>query len=653
VSSHPTSDRIPGDVHATWSPAFGPDGHCVACVSDRGGEPQVWLPGSAGHAWQLLPAPLHRVVTVAAAPHEPWLAVVTESEGSSCHQIWVVQPDGGGLRLVAGDAVTTADLGAGPWRGWSADGRVMVTETRELSTAMLIEPDSGRREVVSSGPLQWFADLSDDGSLALLRRGGRDARRLVVLERTTGAEVPVDTGHGPGSGSGSVENGVLTGHGHQVVVRTDVGRDLAALVAVTPGEPPHVLAERPDAELQSATVAPGRRDVCLLWNVRGGLSALSVLDLTTRQLRTIEPLPRPVVDECRLDRTGRRLLLTAESWSAPRGVWSCDLDGGSFRYVSNRETPVVHASPGAGPALVRVRDLTEPELIEFTATDGTALTGWLYPLAGPPPWPTLIYLHGGPEAQERPVYNSLFQSLAAAGIAVCAPNVRGSSGFGRGFRNADNGAQRWAAIDDVAVCVRHLVATGQADPGAVGVMGRSYGGYLTLAALVWHPELFAVGVDVCGMADFHTFFRDSEPWIAQAAITKYGDPIADADLLRDLSPIHLIDRVRAPLMVVHGAHDTNVPLGEAEQVVAALQHFGVPHDYLLFPGEGHELFGTANRVVFVRRVVDWVSRHLSMHGEVESSPPGHGSLEHDPTAQPAASRPLIAASERGPAELRM
>jgi dienelactone hydrolase len=642
VSAHPTPERIPGDVYATWSPAFGPDGHCVACVSDRSGEPQVWLPGSAGQEWQLLPAPLHRVVTVAAAPHDPWLAVVTESAGSSCHQIWVVRLDGSGLLLVAGDAATTADLGAGPWRGWSADGRVMVTETREVSTAMLVEPDSGRREVVSSGPLQWFADLSDDGNLALLRRGGRDARRLTVLERATGIETPVDTGPGPGSD----ENGFFTGPGLEVVVRTDVGRDLAALVAVTPNEASQVLAARGDAELQAATVAPGRRTVCLLWNVRGGLSALSLLDLTTRQSRTIESLPRPVVDECRLDRTGQRLLLTAENWSTPRGIWSCDLDHGSFDYVDHGQTPVVHASPGAGPALVRVRDLTEPELIEFQATDGTSLTGWLYPLADLPPWPMLIYLHGGPESQERPVYNSLFQSLAAAGIAVFAPNVRGSSGFGREFRNADNGAQRWAAIDDVAVSVRQLVSTGHADLGTVAVMGRSYGGYLTLAALIRHPELFAVGVDVCGMADFHTFFRDSEPWISQAAIPKYGDPIADAGLLRELSPIHRIDRVRAPLMVVHGAHDTNVPLAQADQLVAALARHGLPHDFLLFPDEGHDLFGTANRVVFVRRVVDWVSRHLAARGTIESSPPADTS-SNGQTLHRAGSRRLVAESERG------
>ena len=131
-------------------------------------------------------------------------------------------------------------------------------------------------------------------------------------------------------------------------------------------------------------------------------------------------------------------------------------------------------------------------------------------------------------------------------------------------------------------------------------MGRSYGGYLTLAALVEHPELFAAGVDVCGMADFATFYAHTEPWIAAAAVAEYGDPVRDADLLRALSPIHRIDRLTAPLLVVHGADDTNVPVEEAEQVVAALAARGVEHEYLLFEGEGHELLATPNRVAFVR-----------------------------------------------------
>jgi dipeptidyl aminopeptidase/acylaminoacyl peptidase len=244
--------------------------------------------------------------------------------------------------------------------------------------------------------------------------------------------------------------------------------------------------------------------------------------------------------------------------------------------------------------------------------DGLDLTGWLYrPPGAVGPGPAVIHLHGGPEAQERPAFNPLFQELAESGIAVFAPNVRGSSGFGHGFVNADNLDKRWGAIADVAACAHYLFDRGIAERGRLACAGRSYGGYLTLAALVFHPDLFAAGVDVCGMADFHTFYAHTEPWIAIAAYSKYGHPERDAELLRSLSPIHRFDALRAPLLVVHGETDSNVPLEEAEQVVSAARARGLPVEFLLFREEGHELLRVQNKRAFVERTAQWLAAWLA------------------------------------------
>jgi dipeptidyl aminopeptidase/acylaminoacyl peptidase len=250
-------------------------------------------------------------------------------------------------------------------------------------------------------------------------------------------------------------------------------------------------------------------------------------------------------------------------------------------------------------------------LHRWRARDGLTLSGWLYRPAGAlGAVPTLVWLHGGPEAQERPTFNPLYQALLSYGVAVFAPNVRGSSGFGRRFVNADVHHRRFAAIDDVADVVGYLVDAGLADPSSIGCGGRSYGGYLTVAAMVKYPTLFRVGVDVCGITNFETFFAHTEPWIAAAAVSKYGDPRRDAELLRELSPIHRIGQLRAPLLVVHGAHDSNVPPIEAEQLVAALRDRGASPGYLVLLEEGHEILGAHDRAVFVREVVHWLIRHL-------------------------------------------
>jgi dipeptidyl aminopeptidase/acylaminoacyl peptidase len=459
-----------------------------------------------------------------------------------------------------------------------------------------------------------------------LRLGPRGARSLALVDAVGDAVVDTD---GPrpdqawrrvdvGPEPGSVDVACLSSDGRRVYARSDRGRELAALVAVDlGGGPPQILAERADGELQDVVLSADGGTAVLLWNVGGGCSAATLLDLATRREEPVEPLPRAVVDECRL--SSGRLLLTAEDWADPRGVWSLDLASAVATPLSSPADGSVRASRGASTSVAEIEDLTRPELRRLRSPDGLELTGWLYRPAGPAPWPTVVHLHGGPEAQERPVYNSLFQSLVAAGVAVFAPNVRGSSGSGRSFLHADDREQRFGAIADVAACVGHLVESGIADPRRIGCMGRSYGGYLTLAALVEHPELFAVGVDVCGMADFATFYAATEPWIAAAAVAEYGDPTHDGELLRALSPIHRIGRLRAPLLVVHGGQDTNVPVEESEQVVAALAARGIEHRYLLFPGEGHELLATPNRVAFVQATVEWVTRHLGPGGAEDRS----------------------------------
>lgn len=613
-----TAHDVPEDVYASWSASVAPDGARVAFVSDRTGEPRVWIEGPEPGRLVMPAGVPPRVSTVAWSPDGAWLACEVAAAGASRRELWVVRPDGTDALLVAGDEGRTADLGDGSWHGWTAGGRLMVTESEGVvSTCFLLDPGTARREVLLAEPLVALVDVDRAGENALLRVGPRGARHLELLRIAGGARRRLVTGPGPGN----VEVAALTPDGAAVLAVSDAGRDRAALVRVpvdaapAGGEQdprPAVLAAHPQAEVEDVVVSWDGDRAVVLWNVHGGTSRVSLLDLRDGGVGEVPQLPRTVVDDCRFRPDGKGLVLTAESWADPRGVWAVDLVSGAAEPLSSPARGALTASKGASTPGIEIEDLTRPVLVRFPARDGTELSGWLYRPAGPGPWPATLWLHGGPESQERPVYNSLFQSLVAAGVAVFAANVRGSSGFGRAFLEADDRERRFAAIDDVADCAQHLVSAGIAERGRIGCAGRSYGGWLTLAALTWYPELFGVGVDVCGMADFATFYRHTEPWIAAAAVAEYGHPEHDAQLLASLSPIHRIDRLRAPLLVVHGADDTNVPVEEAEQVVAALAERGVAHRYLLFPGEGHELMLTPNRVTFVQTTVAWIAEHLGV-----------------------------------------
>jgi dipeptidyl aminopeptidase/acylaminoacyl peptidase len=154
------------------------------------------------------------------------------------------------------------------------------------------------------------------------------------------------------------------------------------------------------------------------------------------------------------------------------------------------------------------------------------------------------------------------------------------------------------------------VGAGISEPGRIGAHGWSYGGYLTLVALTRWPGLFAAGVTGAGMSDLRTFFAGTEPWMAAASVTEYGDPVADRDLLTALSPMTDLERLTSPVLFVHGDRDTNVPVAESVQAHQALQDLGAPSELLLLPGEGHTIVGRDHLVELSERVAAWFDRWL-------------------------------------------
>ncbi|MFI7468779.1 S9 family peptidase [Nonomuraea sp. NPDC049646] len=579
-----------------WScrrPALAPDNSAVAFVSDQDGVPRVWVQplGEDLDAWPV-DTGHHPVVDVSWGPTGEHLAVLVAPGGGEHTQVWTVGPHGGELRPLAVPPHGSAALVRWTGRGES----VLVAETSAagLTRAELADAVTGARQVIAVGELLWPAAVSRDHARMLLRRGPRGLRRMYAADAVPGHPPGGERDLLPGL-PGSTDQGALSPDGEIAYLVSDAGRDRAALLAVRRNAYPVVLAERPDAELDRfALSADGRRGV-LLWNEHGR-SALDVVELPAAHVRTLPPPPADVITSVRVAWDGGTAVLAAESPEEPSHVLLCDLTSGTYRYAA-----------GAG----RLPVATGAELLRFPARDGLELAAWLYrPAHVHGPAPFVVSLHGGPEDQERPTFNPLYQNLLAAGIGVLAPNVRGSGGYGRAFRQADDLALRFRAVEDVADCAAALVRTGAADPSRLACMGWSYGGYLTLAALVTHPHLFRAGVNMSGIADFATFYARTEPWIAAAAVSEYGHPETDRDLLHALSPLRSFDRLAAPLLVVHGTQDTNVPVHEARQAFGAARARGVPCDLLLFEDEGHEIRNRANRISLVSKVLNWLDEHL-------------------------------------------
>lgn len=607
----------------SWGPTMTRNARRVAFVSDRHGTPEVFVQDVvvAGE----LPEPTRirlsddPVIRVTWSSDGEWLAVAIATDGGVKQQVWVVRPDGSDAAQVAGSRSQHAELGP-----WSRSGhRVVITlpstEADQPARSYLVDPVSGDRDDLAVGELIHILDLSVEERLVVLRDGQRGQEFVVVVDRLTDESRALLSDQPDGSAEIAFLRPAPASETSPLVayVATESGMPRRGLIAQPVG--PHgwrgrtrPLTERADAELESLDADDAGRTLLLGWNV-DGRSELELVNTHDASRTPVPDLPGYVVTDPVLSRDGRSVILAVEGPARPRELWRLDTNALTWSRVTG--VPELPDVP-----------LVEPTLERFAARDGLEITGWLYraveptvPPAGaddatgtvpPGPRAALVHLHGGPESQERPTFSPQHQALAAAGVTVFAPNIRGSSGYGRDFVHADDLGLRWNALADVVDCARFLVSNGYADRSRVAVEGRSYGGYATLASLAFTPDVFAAGVAVCGMSDFATFYRDTEPWIAAAAATKYGHPVDDAELLEALSPMRAIGDVTAPLLVVHGELDTNVPVGEAHQVVAALRARSHDVSYLELEGEGHEYRRASSRARLVRQMVEFVADRL-------------------------------------------
>ncbi len=609
--THPDRPATDPDRHPTYSdwlaaptvtsPAQSPEGGTLAYVSDADGLPRLWLAPKGGSAGPVQTGP-DQVRAVSWSPDGQWLCLLTAPAGGERTRVRALRPDGSDQRVIAGTPTGAAVLGR-----WQPGGHVVglaetsADEPGELA-AFAMDVETGRRRFLARGVAAAAAAFSHDGRYAVVRVGRRAHRRLLLVDLRAGERTELLRGNA------TVADACFAPDDRTIYLHSDAGREFAALLAA-----PRIAAGYPDAaevvlardgvELECWALDPTGRAAAVVWNV-DGCSELELVELDGGARRAVR-FDAQVVTGCGFAYDGSALVLAVESAAEPAHVLRLPLRASDppRPRSTQRLVPAVPPWPLDTP--------TRPTLHRWSARDGLELTGWLYrPPRAADRAATLVWLHGGPEAQHRPTFDPLFQALLDGGIAVFAPNVRGSSGYGHRFVDADNLDRRFAAIDDVESTAEFLVSRGLADPARLACGGRSYGGWLTLAVLLRAPGLFRVGVDVCGITDFATFYAHTEPWIAAAATGEYGDPQLDAALLRDLSPLHRIAALTVPLLVVHGAHDTNVPLVEALQVVAALRVAGTPPRLLQFDDEGHELRGRANRAEFVAEVRQWLTHHL-------------------------------------------
>ncbi len=376
---------------------------------------------------------------------------------------------------------------------------------------------------------------------------------------------------------------------------TDVGRSFVGIARGTPdGSWEHAIEPGWDA---GVAIDWTGRHLLVVWN-EDGITRAELRDPVTLEVTTVVPLPGDgVAGGFRFSKDGRWLAFSYSSPRVPGDAWRYDTDTHTLQRLTT------------SPCDVDADTFVDAELVRFPSFDGRDIPAFVFRpevtggsaagsdgSADAAPLPVVVVIHGGPESQYRPSFAPLTQYLVAHGFAVVAPNVRGSTGYGREYQHLDDVDKRLDSVHDLAALHDWLGSQPDLDADRAALYGGSYGGYMVLAGLAFQPERWAAGVDIVGMSDLVTFLENTSEWRRAFREREYGSLAEDRELLRELSPITHVEHMRAPLFIIHGANDPRVPLGEAEQIHRVLIDRGVRCELLVYDDEGHGLSKLANRI---------------------------------------------------------
>lgn len=228
--------------------------------------------------------------------------------------------------------------------------------------------------------------------------------------------------------------------------------------------------------------------------------------------------------------------------------------------------------------------------------------------------PVVVHFHGGPEGQSTPGFSTMAQAFVNEGFIFVEPNVRGSDGYGKKWIDMDNGPLRENVISDIedaSIWIKKHMTRTDGVPLKVGVMGWSYGGYSTLMAMSKFAGAYDAGVALVGMSNLVSFLNNTAPYRRKLRISEYGDPEKDKDALMRLSAVSYLDKVKSPLMIIQGANDPRVPVGEALQIHQLLEKKKIPSQLIVFADEGHGSSKKENQVLEIGNTIEFFKKHLS------------------------------------------
>lgn len=580
-----------------------PDGETLLFIGDISGQFNLWRVSSAGGWPDQLTLFEKESVREAMVSRAGKIAFVADTDGNEYYQVYLMDAVGGWPERVTDRPDVQYQLG-----GFSPDGRLLaysgadrVPHEVDLSIRDL---ESGEvRQISPEGGRFYGGRFDPEGRryLGVDYQGNTDLH-IWLFDLTTGESRNL-TGQAGQPDRAYPLAWRKDGQGFYYL--SNAGREFSgvAYYDLQTGESQFLIT--PDWDVETAALSGDGKLLAYSVNEAGN-SAVYVRDLVTGTDLALPPMPRGVIGGLSFagKDSRRRLFLSMSNYGQANTIYVADLEQEELRQITQ-------SMLGNIPAEVFV----EPELVHIRSFDGLQVPAWLYRPRGATadaPVPALLAIHGGPEAQERPnyAYGGFFQYLLSQGVAVLAPNIRGSTGFGMAYQKRIHRDWGGAELKDIEACAHHLRSLDWVDGNRLGVWGGSFGGFATLSAATRLPDLWKAACDFCGPSNLITFAKSvPEHW--KASIKAWvGDPDEDREMLLERSPITYVEQLTCPLMVVQGATDPRVVKAESDQMVETLRSMGREVVYLVFDDEGHGFTRQSNRLKGYGAMADFLIKQL-------------------------------------------
>ena len=589
--------------------AFTADDEHVLYVNNMSGQFNLWRVSLEG-GWpdQLTAFTDDTVRLIGVSPIDGTIAFCADHDGDEFHQIYLLDTEGGWpekitdapevQHYVSGDAFSPD----GTKLAFAANLRTptdMEVWIRDLATGDV-------RPVFGEGKYAFHGAWSPDGTKLIgldFRNNSDSSIHLIDLE--TG-EAPELTPH---EEDGHYLPGPWAADGSGFYFLSDEGREFRGIGFYDVGAGRYDWVEAPDADVEEVAASHDGRVLAWLVN-EDGWDRLRLRDLETGRDLPDPDLPpgaRPHLTGFQppiaVSSDGTRAAVILSGPRRPPEVW-----------VVETETGEARAATESRIGGLREDQLADVELITYPTFDDRKIPAWLYRPQTNGRAPVVLAIHGGPEAQERPLYNPLYQYLLSRGIGVLATNIRGSTGYGKTYQRLIQRDWGGGDLKDWDHAVQWLREQDWVDPDRIGVWGGSYGGFAVLSCVTRLPDHWAAAVDIFGPSNLITFAKAVPPTWRRMMKRFVGDPEEDAELLRERSPLTYIDAEKAPLLVIQGAKDPRVVKPESDQLVEKLQSLGREVEYQVFEDEGHGFTKRQNELKAYRASADWLERHLLASG---------------------------------------